>query len=155
MHGIHVRKGSSWAMRPVPGIWQLWQQLPSLLSLCVRHLEPEQVPSAGLPCNTLSFKFCSKSSVCGLLSPGPVAPVLSHITEFLYFIQEMEMGDIELQLFAIPNYYWEEWAPVVFCNCVHPVSLPSHCTFHSAKYVCFYELHNVKYGMFFLPRKVK
>lgn len=156
MHGIHVRKGS-WAVRP--GIWQVWQQLLSSLSLQVRHLKPDQVPPAGLSWNTLQYsvfhKVCSKSSVCGLLSPAPVVPVLSYVAEFLYFIQEMEIGESELQLFAALNYFWDEWASVFFCNCMYPISLLKLFNFHSVKYICLYELYRVKYRMFFLPRKVK
>lgn len=96
---------------------------------------------------------CSKSSICGFLSPAPVASVLSYMADILYFIQEM--GNSEFQLFAALNYFWDKWASVFFCNCMHPISLLKHCNFHPAKYICLYELHSVKYKMFFLSKKLK
>lgn len=118
--------------------------------------QASQTRSCSISRTTLQYSiFHSKSSVYGLLSPAQVAPVLSYIAEFLYFMQEIEMENSELQLFAGPSFFWDEWASVFFCNYKHPISLLKHCNFHSAKDVCLYELHSVKYRMFFLPRKLK
>lgn len=127
---------------------------------------PDQAPSAGLPCDTASFKECCKTSACSSLTLAPMTPVLPCISmeaESLYFMQEMEMGDSELQLFAILNCYWEQWVSVFFCYCTYPISLLKHWHFHSLRFTLpnmfVYMSCTVQSmgsaRMFALPRKVK